>query len=259
MFSFFLERELTETQQFLSKRPTTPVSTRKRLLVQSLYKARCRLLTYLEDLKEKCLSSAVNPPKMDRSKIENWKLGVERVCQRAVQIEFYALERAGVSPAEAADAAADAVLDAMKIAGVSFSHNMYLFFEKWMAEPTGVPSLVDQQIVLGIESARDECFLSQYRNSDGCRTAGPAGPSQSPVIIDLGTKEGRRAAVDAYIDEVLRRTGERITRTMIWQAAGYPTKSQFMKWQRMDQDESKAAATRFEWVLREKPHIPLNS
>jgi hypothetical protein len=66
----------------------------------------------------------------------------------------------------------------------------------------------------------------------------------------------RRAAVDAYIAEVLNRTGKTITRTDIWKAAKYKTRTQFERWERHDKRETKAADEAFTRILfAEKPHL----
>lgn len=47
-----------------------------------------------------------------------------------------------------------------------------------------------------------------------------------------GNGEDRRAAIEAYIEEVVRKTGRRITRTDIWRVAGYTEATQFERFQR---------------------------
>jgi hypothetical protein len=66
----------------------------------------------------------------------------------------------------------------------------------------------------------------------------------------------RRAAVDAYIDEVFQKTGKRITRTNIWRHARYKTRTEFERWQRNDlKNPNQAAHERFTRILTEKPHL----
>jgi hypothetical protein len=66
----------------------------------------------------------------------------------------------------------------------------------------------------------------------------------------------RRAAVDAYIAEVLAKTGRRITRTHIWRAAGYKSRTEFERWERDDPDRRNHAANEaFNRILSEKPHL----
>ncbi len=65
----------------------------------------------------------------------------------------------------------------------------------------------------------------------------------------------RRAMVDAYIGEVLRRTGKRITRTLIWRTAAYKSRTEFERWQRCDPRATKTANERFTRILKEKPHL----
>lgn len=59
----------------------------------------------------------------------------------------------------------------------------------------------------------------------------------------------RRALVDSYIESTRLRTGERITRTSIWTAAGYKSRSEFERWQRRDPQSSKAADRTFTRIL----------
>ena len=66
----------------------------------------------------------------------------------------------------------------------------------------------------------------------------------------------RRAAVDAYIEEVLKETGRRITRTEIWKSAGYKTRTEFERWERNDPNRPNTAAHKtFTDILTKKPHL----
>jgi hypothetical protein len=65
----------------------------------------------------------------------------------------------------------------------------------------------------------------------------------------------RRAAVDAYIEEIFDKTGERITRSNIWKKVGYKDRSDFERWERNDPKATKAAHDRFTRILFEKPHL----
>jgi hypothetical protein len=71
----------------------------------------------------------------------------------------------------------------------------------------------------------------------------------------LLTAAERRKAVQAYIDEVLEKTGKRITRTDIWKSAHYKTRTEFERWQRNDPKATRAANERFTRLLKEKPHL----
>jgi len=79
-----------------------------------------------------------------------------------------------------------------------------------------------------------------------------AGPA---VNSPGGNGADRRAAVDAYIGEVFRRTGKRITRTDIWRSARYKSRTEFERWERQDRRATKAADERFTRILAEKPHL----
>jgi hypothetical protein len=66
-----------------------------------------------------------------------------------------------------------------------------------------------------------------------------------------------RAMVKAYIEEVRRTTGKRITKKDIWTKAGYNTRTEFERWERQDSKHpNKAAAEVFPRILCvEKPHL----
>lgn len=65
----------------------------------------------------------------------------------------------------------------------------------------------------------------------------------------------RRAAVDAYIEEVAKK-GKRITRTDIWKKVGYKSRTEFERWERNDpKHPNKIAHERFTGILTEKPHL----
>jgi hypothetical protein len=82
-----------------------------------------------------------------------------------------------------------------------------------------------------------------------------AGPEP---VVDAPSADGtgRRAAVDAYIEEVFRRTGKHITRKDIWRHARYKTRTEFERWERNDAKRpNKTAHKRFTRILTEKPHL----
>jgi hypothetical protein len=87
-------------------------------------------------------------------------------------------------------------------------------------------------------------------NESGGKDAGPAVSTAENVGTD------RRAAVDAYIEEVFKQKGKRITRTDIWKSARYKSRTEFERWERNDLDHSnKTAHERFARILAEKPHL----
>jgi hypothetical protein len=81
------------------------------------------------------------------------------------------------------------------------------------------------------------------------------GRARKQRSIQGGIAAERRKAVEAYIDEVLEKTGKRITRTDIWKSAHYKTRTEFERWQRNDQKATRAANERFTRLLKEKPHL----
>ncbi len=65
----------------------------------------------------------------------------------------------------------------------------------------------------------------------------------------------RRAAVDAYIEEVRDKTGRVITRKEFWATAKYSDATEFERWQRNDPNTTRAACQAFERILTHKPHL----
>jgi len=101
------------------------------------------------------------------------------------------------------------------------------------------------------------------RSSENMREEPPQKKSpprvEPPASIIKGVEsnpEDRHKMVDAYIAEVLDKTGKRITRTAIWRKAGYKSRTEFERWQRQDPKRlNPSAADAFNRVLREKPHL----
>jgi hypothetical protein len=77
----------------------------------------------------------------------------------------------------------------------------------------------------------------------------------SQRLPDLKDASSRRASVDRYIADVLAQTGKRITRIDIWKKAGYADATEFERWQRGDQKQSKAAGENLRRILTDKPHL----
>jgi hypothetical protein len=81
-----------------------------------------------------------------------------------------------------------------------------------------------------------------------------APPSGKPAVKSNSTE--RRAMVDAYIEEVRREKGKRITRKDIWSKAGYTSRTEFERWERRDAKHPNQVADEiFTRILREKPHL----
>jgi hypothetical protein len=83
------------------------------------------------------------------------------------------------------------------------------------------------------------------------------GVSELPGAVtgEKANRTERRAAVDAYIEEVFIQKGKRITRTDIWKHARYKSRTEFERWERNDHRATKAATERFTRILTEKPHL----
>jgi hypothetical protein len=82
-------------------------------------------------------------------------------------------------------------------------------------------------------------------------------PVKSPIDSAAAS---RRAAVDAYIEEVFMATGRRITRTEIWKKAGDKSRTEFERWESLWYEKKHrkpngAANRRFTQILTNKPHI----
>ena len=65
----------------------------------------------------------------------------------------------------------------------------------------------------------------------------------------------RKAWVDEYIAEVRRVKKKRISRTAIWEAAGYTNATTFERWQRNHPRTTRADDTAFSRILTDKPHL----
>jgi hypothetical protein len=77
-----------------------------------------------------------------------------------------------------------------------------------------------------------------------------------PTAGTRGKPTDRRAMVDAYIEEVLQKTGKRITKTVIWKKAGYKRRTEFERWERQDPKRpNRTAHEKFMKILTEKPHL----
>lgn len=81
------------------------------------------------------------------------------------------------------------------------------------------------------------------------------------VMSPENASSDRREMVDAYIDECLQVKGEKISRTMIWKAAGYKSRTEFERWERYFYEtrnrKANAAADQLfrRLLLKEKPHL----
>jgi hypothetical protein len=82
-------------------------------------------------------------------------------------------------------------------------------------------------------------------------------PNSSTVNSAHDTAVDRRTLIRAYIEEVRRKTGKRITKKDIWSKAGYRTRTEFERWERRDpRHPNKAADESFTRILDvEKPHL----
>jgi hypothetical protein len=92
-------------------------------------------------------------------------------------------------------------------------------------------------------------LASQLDEKAGSKTA-------ERITVENTAGVGRRSEVDAYIAEVLEKTGKKITRKDIWQKAGYKSRTEFERWERQDTKHPNAAAAKnFSRILQDKPHL----
>jgi len=82
-----------------------------------------------------------------------------------------------------------------------------------------------------------------------------SGPAPQRVPLTLETAQDRKAAVQAYIQEVWDATETRITKADIWRKARYKSRTEFERWERRDPKATDAAHQRFARLLAEKPHL----
>jgi hypothetical protein len=81
------------------------------------------------------------------------------------------------------------------------------------------------------------------------------GAKEGPTVNATDIRAARRKSVDAYINEVFTQAGKVITRTDIWKAARYKSRTEFERWERDDHRATKAANHRFTRILIDKPHL----
>jgi hypothetical protein len=67
----------------------------------------------------------------------------------------------------------------------------------------------------------------------------------------------RKSRLAAYVREVELATGQRITKTMFWRAAGYTERSEFHRWQSGDERTTQQAIRKFAHILDRKPHLTM--
>jgi len=104
---------------------------------------------------------------------------------------------------------------------------------------------------LGAGGASSNAKLNPLVTPDAVVMA--SGPARGPLTLE--TAQDRKAAVQAYIQEVWDATGNRITKADIWRKARYKTRSEFERWERKDPKATNAAHQRFSRLLAEKPHL----
>jgi hypothetical protein len=89
-------------------------------------------------------------------------------------------------------------------------------------------------------------------------TRGRSATQETGVTLQMPDSKAtdNKAKVEAYIEEVYKKTGRRITKTDFWKAAGYKTRTEFERWERGDSKRrNKSAERNFNLILQEKPHL----
>lgn len=118
-------------------------------------------------------------------------------------------------------------------------------------------SVAVKQIMSAL-ALRDALPASSKNQSDP-REASQARKEGSAAIAELSLENeptNRRALVNRYIQEVLQKTGKRITRKDIWKTAGYHSRTEFERWERQDAKRPNSTAhVNFMRVLSEKTHL----
>jgi hypothetical protein len=85
------------------------------------------------------------------------------------------------------------------------------------------------------------------------QTNAPASDHPSTTADPIAAS--RRALVETYRDHEFKRTGQRPTRTRIWKAVGYRSRTEFERWERNDpKNPNKSADQRFtDFLTRRQP------
>ena len=100
--------------------------------------------------------------------------------------------------------------------------------------------------------------VTEVPESNHSGTAGDPAVDRSEtetMMSSLDTGEARRAAIESYREEVLKKKGTKITKADIWREARYKSRTEFERWERGDHRANKTAHQRFCRILVEKPHL----
>jgi hypothetical protein len=117
---------------------------------------------------------------------------------------------------------------------------------------------VSEKLVATVNNPEPALDQAAGKNGHESSSAGSADQlAHSPID---SAAPSRRAAVDAYIEEVFKATGRRITRTEIWKKAGDKSRTEFERWESLWYEKKHrkpngAANRRFTQILTNKPHI----
>jgi hypothetical protein len=117
-------------------------------------------------------------------------------------------------------------------------------------------SKVPQSLLEALREAGQDRMPTQAEVREWRENSRSQGADESERTLDSKSTD-RRALVQAYIRQVLEKTGKRITKKDIWSRAGDTSRSEFERWERKDpKNPNRAADERFTRLLtEEKPHL----
>jgi hypothetical protein len=136
--------------------------------------------------------------------------------------------------------------------------------EYWKAEARRYVSQQPPEMHRGDQPDPEVEDASLATNGATERSADESTRTEAEAVPAVNGTDGqgadRRAAVEAYIKEVLTTTGKVLTRTHIWKKAGDKTRAEFERWEsrwyeKHGRKPNRAANARFTRILTEKPHL----
>ncbi len=121
-----------------------------------------------------------------------------------------------------------------------YAHRVPTGWERYVVgAPQGLP----------VPEVSQAVSVSAVEESDG--VAGT--PSGDATCSAVETGRSPREMVDAFLQNCLEATGVRITKKMIWRAAGYTQRSEFDRWQAEKPSATKSANASFRRILAMSP------
>ena len=125
-----------------------------------------------------------------------------------------------------------------------------------LAKVRTTPSAIHKTTVVAEAYTPESLSNAESAPKGSGNSTPPTGPPlPTPRSPGLTDGPSRRAAVDAYIEEVFKAKGTRITRATIWKMVGYSHRAEFERWERNAPQVNRSAHRRFAKLLSEKPHL----